>query len=694
MSDSNSPASAPAPESDSGDDGKYGITEAPTTFGGIVRRLGPGLIIAGSIVGSGELIATTKTGAQAGMTLLWLIILGCLIKVFVQIELGRYSITHGETTLIALNRVPGRLGGVNFIVWGWLAMMCCTVGQLGGIVGGVGQALALSVPITGDFIDADRVPSEKEINRYLSRDPWLLSEWDLRLDREWKSAAAASNRQSLKPHEAAWLQGSIDRTDAMLSKLGDSRPRLTAQLEKLIELEQGLPSVSAWGTAVAPDYRAARSELEALLVEVNGTLLDAFDAEVEANATLSNFKKFTPEQRVRLFRGQQILSEQLADLDRDRRRALVAVAAVAEKSRRAAAVKALTSPPHTLEHQAALEFLKEAEAWVKSAVSPGTRDDKIWAGVATLLTIALLCFGRYNMLQNVSIVLVVAFTFITIGNVFALQGTEQWHISWDQFVHGISFHLPETVPGETNALITALATFGIIGVGATELITYPYWCLEKGYARFTGPRTSEDAWAYRAKRWMRVMLYDAFLSMVVYTVATLAFYMMGAAVLYSEGRDPEGMRMVSTLASAYVPVFGEYAGWLFLLGAIAVLYSTFLVANAGNARMYTDGAKVFGVIDKDNPRTHNRALLFFSAVIPLVSFSLYYAGLNPVMLVLISGVAQGLMLPMIGIGSLYFRYRMTDERLKPSRAWDVMLLVSCGGLLVVGGWEVFRFFNR
>ena len=37
------------------------IEPAPTSVGGILRRLGPGLIIAGSIVGSGELIGTTTT---------------------------------------------------------------------------------------------------------------------------------------------------------------------------------------------------------------------------------------------------------------------------------------------------------------------------------------------------------------------------------------------------------------------------------------------------------------------------------------------------------------------------------------------------------------------------------------------------------------------------------------------------------
>ena len=61
----------------------------PRRFGAILLRLGPGMIIAGSIVGSGELIATTKTGAEAGFCLLWLIIVGCVIKVFTQVEFGR-----------------------------------------------------------------------------------------------------------------------------------------------------------------------------------------------------------------------------------------------------------------------------------------------------------------------------------------------------------------------------------------------------------------------------------------------------------------------------------------------------------------------------------------------------------------------------------------------------------------------------
>ncbi len=107
-----------------------------------MRNLGPGIIIAGSIVGSGELIATTKVGAEAGFWLLWLIIVGCVIKVFAQIEMGRYTITWNETPLEALNKVPGPRYKVNWIVWYWTIMTLLIISQQGGIVGGVGQALS------------------------------------------------------------------------------------------------------------------------------------------------------------------------------------------------------------------------------------------------------------------------------------------------------------------------------------------------------------------------------------------------------------------------------------------------------------------------------------------------------------------------------------------------------------------------
>ena len=81
-----------------------------------MSKTGPGIVLAASIVGSGELILTTTLGAKVGYTVMWLIILSCLIKAVVQSFLGRYTIAMGETGLDAFNRIPGKhqggLGGV------------------------------------------------------------------------------------------------------------------------------------------------------------------------------------------------------------------------------------------------------------------------------------------------------------------------------------------------------------------------------------------------------------------------------------------------------------------------------------------------------------------------------------------------------------------------------------------------------
>src|SRR5687768_10245763 len=119
------------------------ICDAPKHLGGTLRQVGPGLIISAIIVGSGELIVTPKLGAEEGFKLLWFIILGCLLKVFVQIELGRYAITRGRTTLEALNTLPGPRIVVSWVLYLWLGMYLCLVPQVAGMVGGVATSLKL-----------------------------------------------------------------------------------------------------------------------------------------------------------------------------------------------------------------------------------------------------------------------------------------------------------------------------------------------------------------------------------------------------------------------------------------------------------------------------------------------------------------------------------------------------------------------
>lgn len=113
------------------------VTEPPSTLWDSLKQIGPGIILAGTIVGSGELILTTAIGAKYGFVFLWLILFSCVIKVFVQVELGRYAISSGQPTLGALKNISRiRAIGSVLLVW-WGIMTFFTVFQLGGMMGGL-----------------------------------------------------------------------------------------------------------------------------------------------------------------------------------------------------------------------------------------------------------------------------------------------------------------------------------------------------------------------------------------------------------------------------------------------------------------------------------------------------------------------------------------------------------------------------
>jgi hypothetical protein len=222
---------------------------------------------------------------------------------------------------------------------------------------------------------------------------------------------------------------------------------------------------------------------------------------------------------------------------------------------------------------------------------------------------------------------------------------------------------------------------------------YPYWCLEKGYARYTGPRDGSAGWLARARGWLHVLHIDAWTSMVVYTFATLAFYLLGAAVLGRIGLNPEGRDMVRTLSAMYIPVFGPLGNAIFLAGAFAVLYSTLFVAAAGNARMVADALGLYGLTD-GSEAGRVKWTRRISAAWPFVALLLYVFVRAPSAMIVACGIAQSIMLPLLGAAALYFRYRHSDPDLRPGRLWDALLWIAFAAFLVVGTWSVFTVFVK
>ena len=200
--------------------------------------------------------------------------------------------------------------------------------------------------------------------------------------------------------------------------------------------------------------------------------------------------------------------------------------------------------------------------------------------------------------------------------------------------------------------------FGITGVGAVELYVYTYWCVEKGYARYTGPREDTEDWRRRAQGWIRVMNFDVIGSMLIYTIATVAFYMLGAGILSKMGLVPSGKEMIATLTNIYTQTFGGWAKWVFYVGAIVVLYGTIVAATAGNARMFSDFMRLQGAYHHDDYKARVRwrdIFIVVLLVIPVIFFLV--VGEAPVEMVTWGAIAQAMMLPIISFGTIFLMHK-------------------------------------
>ena len=243
---------------------------------------------------------------------------------------------------------------------------------------------------------------------------------------------------------------------------------------------------------------------------------------------------------------------------------------------------------------------------------------------------------------------------------------------------GLAFELPAAAVG------VALAAFGLTGVSADEIISYPYWCLEKGYATFAGPHEASAEWARRARGWVRVMYVDALASMLLYTTATAAFYLLGAAVLHRRGENPEGSAVIQVLSGIYTETLGPWAMGLFLVGAFTALFSTLFVACASSTRMFTDAFAQFGFLDYHDDAARRRWFRVLAWLLPAIWTLLYLYVQAPVIMVAAGGVALSILLLLVAYAAQHFRYRRLAPELHPSRVYDVMLWLSIAAIVAVG----------
>ncbi|MGW8061747.1 Nramp family divalent metal transporter [Streptomyces ziwulingensis] len=86
------------------------------------RHIGPGIVVAATGVGAGDLVATLIAGSNFGYTLLWAAVLGCLVKISLAEAAGRWHLSTGRTLFdgwASLGRWTTWFFGVYVVVWGF-----------------------------------------------------------------------------------------------------------------------------------------------------------------------------------------------------------------------------------------------------------------------------------------------------------------------------------------------------------------------------------------------------------------------------------------------------------------------------------------------------------------------------------------------------------------------------------------------
>ena len=96
--------------------GEASAGEAPPTWGRRLRLIGPGLVVAATGVGAGDMVSSLTAGTEFGTILIWAVILGAALKFALTEGLGRWYMAT-RTTILEGWHSMGWWASIYFIVY-------------------------------------------------------------------------------------------------------------------------------------------------------------------------------------------------------------------------------------------------------------------------------------------------------------------------------------------------------------------------------------------------------------------------------------------------------------------------------------------------------------------------------------------------------------------------------------------------
>lgn len=97
--------------------------ETPSSIGKGLRVIGPGLIMAATGVGAGDMVSSLAAGANFGLTLMWAILIGAIFKYALTEGVGRWYLATSQTPvkgIHSLGRVATGYFGIYLVVFAFV----------------------------------------------------------------------------------------------------------------------------------------------------------------------------------------------------------------------------------------------------------------------------------------------------------------------------------------------------------------------------------------------------------------------------------------------------------------------------------------------------------------------------------------------------------------------------------------------
>ncbi len=319
----------------------------------------------------------------------------------------------------------------------------------------------------------------------------------------------------------------------------------------------------------------------------------------------------------------------------------------------------------------------------------------VWTGIFDIMKIIMSLFVLIIVLG----VLYVAFT--VIPSLSGQWGSSLFHVptvpAWASAIEGVS----------ANPWREILPLMGWAAGGFASQVWYTYWVIGAGYGATKGRGYGKAAdvtmlknmtrtVALKIKGWCRVVYTDATLAMVIGNVVTAGFLIAGAGILRPGKLAPKGPEVAITLSTIFSTKWGAFGGFLFMVVGAVALIGTLIGILAGWPRLLADSFRICfpGFKRRFSWKTQFRIFLVFFFCTNMII--VYTLGLEPVILVKLSAILDGLLLtPLqaiwVAIGLYFVMPRLLSKEAKEILKPHWLLAVGLGlAFLVFGYFCVFQ----